>query len=389
MNSQELRGAIDRLDTWVQQANWQGYDPFDGLSSPLTPYLTLRRPLLRQVWQQLIRRCPFNLRPLVGIRPATSSKAMGFFALGYLALYETSGEEAHLDRARHCLDWLEANHAEGYSGYCWGNHFDYQSRGGRIAHGVPTIVWTGLIGHAFIAAYELLSEARYLEVADCACMSILRDFGWWETGQDLCLSYTPCAPCDIHNSNMIGASLLAGVYKHTKNSEYLRISERAVRFTVRHQLPSGGWYYGVDPKWHWIDSFHTGYVLESLFRYMDSTGNEAFRESLLKGHRYFLDTFFGADGTPKYYDHKARPLDIQCASQGIQTLVQLRSLDSDSVPTAVKVAEWTIANMQDTSGHFHFRKHRFMNNRTPTLHWGQATMLAALALLNRCLAKER
>jgi hypothetical protein len=37
--------------------------------------------------------------------------------------------------------------------------------------------------------------------------------------------------------------------------------------------------------------------------------------------------------------------------------------------------------MQDPSGYFYFRKGRIMLNKTPFLHWGQATMLAALALL--------
>ena len=41
----------------------------------------------------------------------------------------------------------------------------------------------------------------------------------------------------------------------------------------------------------------------------------------------------------------------------------------------------TIATMQDASGYFYFRRTPFAVNRTPTLHWGQATMLHALASL--------
>jgi hypothetical protein len=37
--------------------------------------------------------------------------------------------------------------------------------------------------------------------------------------------------------------------------------------------------------------------------------------------------------------------------------------------------------MQDPSGYFYFRKGRFFTNKTPFLHWGQSTMLAALAQL--------
>ena len=79
------------------------------------------------------------------------------------------------------------------------------------------------------------------------------------------------------------------------------------------------------------------------------------------------------------------PIDIQCASQAIQTLVHLRTLHPESIPVAIKVAEWTIKNMQDGSGYFYYRKYPLVTNKTPTLHWGQATMFAALSLLDQHL----
>ena len=57
--------------------------------------------------------------------------------------------------------------------------------------------------------------------------------------------------------------------------------------------------------------------------------------------------------------------------------------------TALNVADWTIANMQDESGYFYYRKYPFMTNKTPTLHWGQATMFAALANLELHLHREK
>jgi hypothetical protein len=38
--------------------------------------------------------------------------------------------------------------------------------------------------------------------------------------------------------------------------------------------------------------------------------------------------------------------------------------------------------MQDKTGYFYYRKYPVMTNKTPTLHWGQATMFAALAILD-------
>jgi hypothetical protein len=389
----QVSESLGRLDGWLVERGWEAYDPFDGLSSPLAPLLTLGKHRLRIAFQQANRRFPLNLRPLLGIRPSKSSKAMGFIARGYLSMYRATGNRRIRDRARECLRWLEDNPSPGYSGPCWGNHFDYEARGGGIPRGVPTVVWTGLIGQAFLDAYEILGDHHYLEVAKSICHFITTDLPRVTMSAGICIGYTPqdrdgLPDAAIHNSSMIGAALLARVGKATGNAELGRLARSAVDFTAACQRADGSWYYGVAPRWHWIDSFHTGYVLEALHTYAASTGDTGFRDNLTRGYRFYIDTFFCPDGTPRYYAEKTRPLDIQCASQGIQTLVTLSHLDPRSIDVACRVAEWTIRNMQDPSGYFYFRKYPLVTNRTPTLHWGQGTMLAALAVLDLTL-RER
>lgn len=387
-NYTDIHDALSKLDAWVERAQWKGYDTFDGLSSPMAPLLTLGNPFLKQVWQQGVRRFPLNLRPLLGIKPAMSTKGMGFFAQGYLRLHETYGKPVYLEKAKHCLDWLMANRSVGFRGYCWGNHFDYQHRAGNIPKGTPTIVWTGLIGHAFLDAYEALGAWENLEVAKSICEFITNELGISEFGDASYLHYYPGATHIVDNSNMIGASLLARVHHHAPNERYAQLSKRAVRFSMGHQLSNGAWYYGVGPKFQWVDSFHTGYVLEALESYIRYSGDQEYAPNLEKGYRFYITTFFESDGTPRYYDRKMRPLDIQCASQGIQTLVGLRRFHDKSLQMAQQVAAWTIRNMQDPEGYFYYRKYPLVTNKTPTLHWGQATMFAALALLDQCAHKK-
>ena len=391
-----LHDSLLKLEQWMVASDYSAYDTFDGLSSPLAPVFTLNHPFLRRVWQQGVRRFPINLRPLLGIKPVTGSKAMGFFAQGYLRLFQITGQPEYREKMRHCLDWLVAHRCPEFQGNAWGNHFDYEARGGRIPRGTPTVVWTSLIGHAFLDAYDVFAEPKDLEVAQGVADFILNELGWTDTGRDICLNYTPDnggkpvkGEHGIHNSNVLGAGFLARLHSHCPNPGALVHAEKAVAFTVRDQLPNGAWYYGNHPRWHWVDSFHTGYNLEAIHHYIHGSGDAQFQTALEKGYRFFLNTFFGEDGTPRYYDRKTRPLDIQCASQGIQTLVNLRTLDERSIPTALKVARWTIANMQDPGGYFYYRKYPLITNTTPTLHWGQATMFAALALLLSRLDSDR
>jgi hypothetical protein len=386
--TENVLDSVTRLDQWVERAEWRAYDTFDGLSSPYAKALLEGWPFLRRCWQQGVRRFPLNLRPLLGIKPATSSKGMGFFAQGYLRLYQTTGKEEWLTKMRFCLDWLLKNRSPGFKYHCWGNHFDYEARGGRIPAGTPSVVWTSLIGHAFLDAYEALEENRFLDVARSVADFILNELGWIDTGQDICICYTPSpggkpikGKGGVHNSNVLGAGFLARLNTFVSNPRYLEHAEQAVKFTIRDQMDNGAWNYGSLPKYAWVDSFHTGYVLESLDWYTRSKQDDKFQKHLDKGYQFFVNTFFGPDGTPRYYGFKTRPLDIQCASQGIQTLVNLRRLHPQSVEIAGRVANWTIENMQDRSGYFYYRKYPFITNKTATFHWGQSTMFAALAVL--------
>jgi len=383
----KVHESIHRLVEWLGRNDYRGYDTFDGLNARFARPLTLNSPFLRTILQQGVRRFPINLRPLLGIAPSRSTKGMGFLARGFLRLYDATGDTTWCEKAKDALEWLMQNQCSGYSGACWGNHFDYQARGDfYLPKGVPTVVWTSLIGHAFLDAYAGSGQNRFLSVADSACKHILHDVKAIPDGDSACICYTPIHDSQVHNANTLAASLLARTSFYTGNETCRRLAEKAMRYTATHQRPDGSWYYGEASYRHWIDNFHTAYVLDSFKHCGESTGNERFENTLTSGYVYWKNTFFEEDGTPRYYDHKIRPIDIQCCSQAIDTLVFFHDRDPQSLALALKVADWTIKHMQDQSGYFYYRRYsRRLVNKTPTLHWGQATMLCALAGLYKLL----
>jgi hypothetical protein len=378
--------SIERLSYWLERNEYRGYDTFDGLNAKYLRPLTFETNFLRTVLQQGVRRFPINLRPLLGVRKNHSSKGMGFLARGFIRLHQATGERHWADKAEFALEWLMQNESEGYSGACWGNHFDYQSRSFYLPKGVPTIVWTSLIGHAFLDAYDQFEKQGYLDVARSACEHISRDLAKFAEGDALCISYIPSQNSQVHNANTLGASLLARTYSRTGIESYRALAEKAIQYTANHQRADFSWYYGQKENLHWVDNFHTAYVLDCFKYYIDSTGDNRFESSMKKGYEYWKRMFFLSDGTPKYYDRKTLPIDIQCSSQAIDTLVFFRDQDPDSIPLALRVAKWTIEKMQDRTGYFYYRRYSpWIVNKTPTLHWGQATMLCALAGLYKSL----
>jgi hypothetical protein len=378
--------SIARLSEWIEDNDYRGYDTFDGLSARFLRPLTFGNKFLKIALQQGVRRFPVNLRPLLGIPKSRSTKAMGFFAKGFMRLHDATGDSLWRDKAEFALQWLIDNLEPGYTGACWGNHFDYQSRGGFAPRGLPSVVWTSLIGHAFLDAYDQFHQDRFLDMAVSSCEHILHDLELFPESDSICIGYFPTKTTKVHNANTLGASLLARVHSFTGNEAYRSVAEKAIRYTAKFQRDDSSWYYGEASNFHWIDNFHTAYVLDCLKCYTQSTHDFQFNKCLMSGYYYWKNTFFLSDGTPRYYNDKTLPLDIQCCSQAIDTLVYFSDLDPESLTLATKVATWTIEHMQDRTGYFYYRRYSsWLVNKTPTLHWGQATMLCALAGLYRAL----
>jgi hypothetical protein len=185
----------------------------------------------------------------------------------------------------------------------------------------------------------------------------------------------------IHNANMLAAAMLARTARVTGNPRARAVAAEAMEYSCSRQLQDGSWYYAVDPRFHWIDNFHTAYNLDSLKCYIDNSGDSRYTGHLRRGFDFWTRTFFDAVGRPKYYHDRLYPIDSQCTAQAIETLANFAGYDDVSLPLGHKVAAWTIANMQDPKGYFYYRRYPLLTARTPMLHWAQATTYKGLGAL--------
>lgn len=377
----DLHNCLQRVGSWVEDHEYKGYEPFDGLSSNLRS-ITFGNLLLERILLQLVRQSPVNLRPLFKIKPLDSTIGRGYMAWGYLKMFKITGNESYKKEAIKCLDWLISNKSPQYLDYCWGKHFDFAGRAGSYPKYAPITIWSALICQSFLEGYEILQKQKYLEVADSVCRwfcSIPR----YEVDGGLCLSYTGTGDLTtIHNHNMYAAAVLARTAKHTKNLKYNELAMRMMDYSCSKQRADGSWYYGEYSKFHWIDNFHTGYNLDALKYYLDYTEDQRFREKLITGLTFYKLNFFDESGRAKYYHNRTYPIDSQCAAQGIDTLALLSDVDTEALQIALKVAKWWIANMQDEKGYFYYRQYPIgIKAKTPMLHWAQATMYKSMTLL--------
>ena len=90
-----------------------------------------------------------------------------------------------------------------------------------------------------------------------------------------CISYFPTMDLQVHNANTLGASLLARTYSHVPNASYRSLAEKAICYTAQHQRADASWYYGEASNLHWVDNFHTAYVLDSFKYYQKALAMRA------------------------------------------------------------------------------------------------------------------
>jgi len=402
---------LDRLEAYLDDTDLKGYDPYDALNSKILARLSFNKRILRLIYTQALKKLPINLRPLLGIRKDYNPKGLGLFLTAYLKLYSLYRTEKYLQRIKNIICILEKVKSDGYSGYCWGYNFDWQGEVDIFPKGTPTIVNTAFIAHSFLDAYERFGENKFFEIARSSCNFILDDLFIFESNDSICFSYTPINKTKIHNANVLGAALLARVYSISNEAMLMEYARKAVNYTADRQSEDGAWYYGEnegeDGYWRngingidrqnddnytgfvsYIDSYHTGFVLESLLMYTRFTRDLTYIENIKRGFEFFENHFFLKDGTPKYYHNKVYPIDIHASAQAIITLVKSSEIREHN-RLLQKVACWMIDNMQSKWNYFYYRKGRFFYNKIPYIRWAQAWAFSALTTYYQYLQTSR
>ena len=380
----KLEAVYEQLYNYCESENFAGYDPFDALNSKIFQKLPLKNLALpRLIWLQTVKRSPVNLRPFLKIEKGINAKGIALFALAELARFRTNFSPQHAANAKQLLTKLESLKSKTQHP-SFGYNFDWQSRAFFAPVGTPTIVPTAFTARAFLEGYALFNDEKYLEIAKGICNFILEDLNRsFESGTEICFSYTPLDNSIIFNASLLAGECLAEVGKITSDEKLLETAAKTARFVIKRQKENGAWAYGSKLRHTWVDNFHTAYILLSLFRLqklIPNLENET-KNSIEKGLNFWLENFFLDDGTPKYYDKQTFPVDIHSASAAIVALCELSEIDERCLPLAERVADWTIENMRDERGFFYYQKRRFHTVKIPFIRWSQAWTAYALAKL--------
>jgi hypothetical protein len=376
-----IRQSFQKLLHYCEKKEFKGYDPYDGLNSKLFQSLPLipKIRFCRLAWIQFFKRSPINFRKLVGIKPAYNPKAIGLFLSAYVIMYKRERKPSQLKQINHFIKQLEELESKGYSGSCWGYHFDWESRAFFQPKFTPTIVASSFIANALLDAYEITGDQTLLTKARSTCDFILKDLNRTVFNEnEFAFSHSPLDHSVVYNASLLGAKLLARVYYFTKEIALVNVAKSVVTYCCNQQKTDGSWSYGTLPFHQWVDNFHTGYNLECLADYTKFSGDKTYEPFIEKGFQYYINTFFTNEGVPKYYNNKTYPIDIHAPAQLMITLEKLDRFTTHKEKLD-QVLSWTIANMQDKKGYFYYQIGKRYLSKIPYMRWSQAWMLLTFA----------
>ncbi len=372
--------SLNRLRGACEAENFQGWDPFDGLRSRIFQRSFLREHAWARIaWLQFFKRCPVNLRLFLQVPKDYNPKGVALFLSGYTYLYRAFAEGPAYQYIKTLSRILKDRQSTGYAGACWGYPFDWQSRAFFVPQGVPNVIVSTFSGHALLDAYELTGEDDLCRTALSVADFIQNDLNRSEDDAgNVCFSYTPVDRSRIINASLLASAFLARVSCHKKDPALLKAAQSSVAFCCRLQNPDGSWFYGTQPNQQWIDSFHTAYNLEALYRYQLWSQDTRFQKYFSAGLDYYFKHFFSPEGIPKYYNNRVYPVDVH-ATASLLSLAVTAGLVEDYAALIEKVIGWTVCHMQTASGFFCYQQKRFYRITIPYMRWSQAWMFFALS----------
>lgn len=305
------------------------------------------------------------------------------FLLGFLNLYEATGDERYLAEAKTLAGSLLASSVYGFSGDCWGYPFDWQNNRGLWKKGTPFITVTPYAFEAFLALYEATGEKKHLDIALSSARFALNDLRvTWQEGDAEATSYSPLDDTRIVNANAYRAFVLAEAFSRSGNEAFMKAARRNIAFILKAQKPDGSWLYAEgNPKDAFIDHFHTCFVLKNLYKANRHLKSSEVDRAIERGLTFYHSALFDAEGMPKPYAAGKKAGIVKIEMYDVAEAISLGVLMRGSFPAnygkAVRLAR-RLNDYQHAKGFFATRVYSWGPQYSPYVRWPQAQLFYSL-----------
>ena len=307
------------------------------------------------------------------------------FILGFTNLYVYTSSAGYLQKAKAVAEELLESSQKGYSGHCRGYQFDWMTTRGLWKRGIPLITTTAYCFEAFLRLFDLTKEYFYLNVAYSIFLFTLNDLKTTQITQDAhACSYSPIDNSQIINANAYRAFVLVEGCQVFGEMGALKNANLNINFILKSQGEDGSWLYSAnDKRDHFVDNFHTCFVLKNLIKINRVLKDERISLAIKKGFNFYKWHLLGPDKSPLPFAKISRfnvvKKEMYDYAEGISLCLDMQMMDNEAAEIACKQVLDVITKYQKIDGSFITRTNIFnMQNRVPYLRWPQSQIFYAL-----------
>ena len=310
------------------------------------------------------------------------------YAMGFAFLARYLNDERYYQRAVHFLKVLEDTRCSCFERYCWGYPFNWETLRGTIREETPLITTVPYVYEAFREIHEIDCKERWRQIMRSVAEHGLQDYKDFETSKRAAAcSYTPLPEQSVGviNANAYRAFLLMQAAVDFSDERYQKAAERNLYFVIESQNPDGSWYYANDGKRHFIDHFHTCFVLKALAKIESLTGNADCTGAIEQGISYYVKNLFDNEGIPKPFSRPPRFIvyrrELYDFAECINLAVLLRGRFRRLDELLASVLSQILTIWQKPDGSFRSRRLLFGWDHVPMHRWAQAQLFRSLCFL--------
>ena len=380
-----MRACRDAFDL-ASSLSWASRDPFDLLLMPLGESVRRVSHLGARALVQLGRRSGPRLSRYVHVARHEEAKATADFLAAAAVLAESPSLEAQWAKelVPELVERLERLAIPTQHGHGWGLGFPYASRFVSVPANTPNAYTTVAAIDALADAATLMGDNGPLALARSGASFIANDLGTVAGASCSWYRYWPGDDTCIVNLQALTAAAFRRLAVSAGGDEGLSAgAEDAAAAAAAAQWADGSFPYALDSRGRFVDSFHTGFVLEGLSRFARLGGtipSGSVDRAVERGMSFFRVRLLDEHGLPLASPGGARVDDGQNLAQLIQTLLECGS--ATDRPHARAIWRYWSARVGGVTL-------RGDAASDVSLRWELAPMVLALAKLGAALVDDR